>query len=288
MIELMVVIAIIAVLISILTPSLARARMMAKQTREMNAARQLMLAFTCYAGDNRGAVLTGYPAADVVAGPVVVLDDRGKRVVGPEAQRYPWRIVPYLGNNFGALYDDAKVLASLKERESSYTNLGESWGYVGSLFPSMGMNVAFVGGSDKHFANDKLVLKNFGRFYVTKIDEVVRPSRLISFISARVNPGDLDSASGASAAVTLLGQDHFDGYFMVEPPSLVTRNWETSYDDKAVSARKNSGYVALRYSRKAMASCLDGHVDLLPWNELDDMTRWSNKADDPAWYLGKK
>lgn len=288
LIELLVVIAVIGVLISIMAPSLSKARMMARQTRELNAARQLMVAFTCYAGDNKGAVLQGYPTADSVSGSMVVLDDRGKRVIGPEAQRYPWRIVPYLGNNFSAMYNDPKVLASLKEREAAYSTIGESWGYVGSLFPSFGMNIAFVGGSDKHSANDKKVISRFGRFYVSKIDEVSRPSRLISFISARVNPGDLDAASGASAAVTMLGSDHFDGYFMIEPPSFITRNWESVYDERAASARKNSGYVSCRYSRKAMATSLDGHAEMLSWNELDDMTRWSNVANEATWYLGKK
>lgn len=288
LIELLVVIAVIGVLISIMAPSLAKARLMARQTRELNAARQLMVAFTCYAGDNRGAVLQGYPTTDSVSGSMVVLDDRGKRVTGPEAQRYPWRIVPYLGNDFSAMYNDPKVLASLKDREASYSSIGESWGYVGSLFPSFGMNIAFVGGSDKHSANDKKVVSRFGRFYVSKIDEVSRPSRLISFISARVNPGDLDAASGASAAVTMLGQDRFDGYFMIEAPYFTTRNWESVYDERADSARKNSGFVSCRYSRKAMATSLDGHADMLAWNELDDMTRWANSANEPAWFLGKK
>jgi hypothetical protein len=32
----------------------------------------------------------------------------------------------------------------------------------------------------------------------------------------------------------------------------------------------------------------DGHVETLGFAELDDMTRWSDKATDPAWYVGKK
>ncbi|MBS0191429.1 MAG: type II secretion system protein [Phycisphaerales bacterium] len=288
LVELLVVIAIVALLISLAVPSLARARVMARQTREMNAGRQLMVAFTCYAGDNKGAVLQGYPSADQVGGSMVVVDDRGKRIVGPEAQRYPWRIVPYLGNNFSALYDDAKVLASLKERESAYSQIGESWGYVGSLFPSLGMNVAFVGGSDKHYANDKLILKSFGKFYVTRIDDALRPSKLMTFVSARVNPGDLEAASGASAASSLLGQDRFEGYFMVESPWMTARAWQTAYDERADSAKKNSGYVACRFAKKAVASSLDGHTEALGWNELNDMTRWANGATDASWYLGKK
>lgn len=288
LIELLIVIAVIAVLISIMAPSLARARQMAKQTREMSGARQLMVAFTCYSGDNKGAILPGYPSTDAVGGSAIILDDRGKRIYGPEAQRYPWRIVPYLGNDFSAMYNDAKVLSSLKSRESTYSAIGESWGYVGSLFPSFGMNIAFVGGSDKHYANDKLVISKFGRFYATKIDEISRPSRLISFISARANPKDLDAESGASAVATMLGQDRFDGYFMVDAPYFTTRNWQPTYEETAISAKKNSGYVSCRYAKKAMVSAMDGHVEFLTWTELDDMTRWANLANDPAWYLGKK
>lgn len=281
----MVVVAVVAVLISLLAPSLSRARNLAKQTREMNAARQLMLAFTCYAGDNRGGVLVGFPSDAMVGGPMAVVDDRGNRVFGPTAQRYPWRIASYFSGSFGALYDNAKLLSELRDADSQYEQMGIHYPYIVSLYPSLGMNMAFVGGSDKHGANDKLVQKLLGTPYVTKLEEPRRPSRLMTFVSAR---GDEQP--------TLPGMGKLEGYFWVNPPYWQKRLWADVYqadprDPKnpgvPLSVEANSGYVSLRYGGKAVTTAFDGHAEMLGWAELNDMTRWADKATTPDWIVSK-
>lgn len=279
LIELLVVIAVIAVLISIMAPSLVRARMVAKQTREMNAARQLMVGFTCYAGDNKNSVLVGFPSEAMVSGSMVVTDDRGNRVFGPTAQRYPWRIASYFGTGFCALYDNQKLLADLRDAEGQYESMGVHYPYIVSLYPSLGMNIAFVGGSDKHGANDKNFQKLYGRQYVEKIDEPVRPSRMLTFVSAR---GDDQP--------TLPGIGRLDGFFYVAPPYWNVRKWAQAYKENPVSpetVEANSGNVSLRYGGKAVATAFDSHAEMLGWAELNDMTRWSNKATSADWVLAK-
>lgn len=279
LIELLIVIAIVALLLSIMAPTLARTKLLAKQTREMNAARQLMLAFTCYAGDNKNAVLVGFPSEAMVSAGMVVTDDRGNRVFGHTAQRYPWRIASYFSTGFGALYDNQKLLSDLRSAESSYEQIGVHYPYIVSLYPSLGMNIAFVGGSDKDGANDKNFQKLYGRQHVEKLDEPLRPSRMLTFISAR---GDDQP--------TLPGIGRLDGFFAVKPPYWTARKWEQVYVENPVTPKTvevNSGNVSLRYAKKAVASAFDGHAEMLGWSELTDMTRWSNKATSADWVLAK-
>jgi prepilin-type N-terminal cleavage/methylation domain-containing protein len=174
LIELLVVIAIVGLLVSILLPSLGRARMAARQTREMSAARSLMLAFTMYADASRGLVLPGYPTRDMVDGPVRVLDDTGERVLDEKAQRYPWRLAPFLDYEFsGGLYENDKLLADIRAGAGDYARYGVDLQYIVSLYPSLGMNIAFVGGSDRHTEFDPVFRRLFGRVYVERVEDAV-------------------------------------------------------------------------------------------------------------------
>ena len=64
LVELLVVIGIIAVLISILLPSLSRAREQANQVKCMNNLRQIGIAFQLYANENKLAFPAGYAVPD--------------------------------------------------------------------------------------------------------------------------------------------------------------------------------------------------------------------------------
>lgn len=273
LIEVLVTISVIAVLISIALPTLKNARGVARQTREMVGAQQLMVAFNCYAGDNKSAVLTGLPSAAAVNASMLVTDDRGRRLFAPAAQRYPWRIAPYFSTGIIALYDNQKLMTDLRDAGDRYEKVGFSYPYFFSLFPALGMNVAFVGGSVDH-GMDPLSEKTFGRRYVARMDEPRRPSRLLTFVSARPSPAWTFPDIGTS-----------EGYFLVEAPYSSQRKWASAYSAKDPNS---SGFVALRHNKKAISAMFDGHVETLGFAELDDMTRWSDKATDPAWTLGKK
>ena len=73
LIELMVVIGIIALLISILLPSLSAAREAANKTKCANNLRQIGNAFTAYANDNKGS----YPRLPAAVGVNPILNERG-------------------------------------------------------------------------------------------------------------------------------------------------------------------------------------------------------------------
>jgi hypothetical protein len=233
-----------------------------------------MAAFNLYANDSKGAILPGYLTAALVAGPIIVQDDAGNRLTGETAQRFPWRLAPYLDYNFRGLYKDDRLLQDIRDAQSVYTPLGVDYRYVVSLYPSLGMNTPFVGGSANHLAFNPAVPSPFGRFWVAKIDEPIHPDKLIVFISARAEQ---------SSGIPSLGRP--EGYFRVEPPNFTARTWQARYDPDAPYPGVNSGFVALRYAGRAVAAAFDGHADMLGWEPLQDMRRWSNRAQTADWVL---
>jgi hypothetical protein len=236
-----------------------------------------MVAFTVYADDHKGAVLPGYPTAPMVNGPMEVLDEEGERILGAEAQRYPWRLAPYLDYNFKGLYKDDRLLTEIKDNEPIYKGLGVDYRYVVSLYPALGMNVAFVGGSEKFLAFNPSSQQVFGKFYTACIDEPRRPADLIGFASARA-----EEAAWASK----LGPP--EGFFRVEPPRFAEPSWEDAYDPATTNPGANSGFVSLRWGGTAVAAMFDGHAGSLNWEQLRDMRRWADAADAPDWVLEPK
>lgn len=268
LIELLVVIAIVAILIGLLAPVLAGARGAARQARELAAGQQLMIALQQYAHDNAGAVLPGYTKPEWVSpsGRMRVQDDAGQPLYGLTAQRYPWRLAPYLDYQFRGLYQDDTLLQDLRSDRDMYE-------YLVSLYPSMGMNVMHIGGSANHFAFSRQHEREFGRFYVYRDDLARRPSSLITFASAR-----------SSRQTFIPGFSEPEGHFYINPPTHAAK-WESSYDANADFPGNNSGFVSLRHNGRAVSAMFDGHASLLSWDDLRDMRRWSNRADDPDWTL---
>lgn len=264
LIELLVVIAIIAILISILLPSLGAARGLAKATRELAAAQQTMIAFQLYAQDNGGRLLTGMPDRRDVVGRHAPLDDTGDPIADPLiAQRYPWRLAPYFDYNFRGLYGDAKALAALRERQDDFV-------YTVSLYPSLGMNVTYVGGSVNHLG-DTTSQRVFGKVFLERDDQANRPTQVIAFASARFR-----------GAGTIEELPEPEGFFRVEPPTFGS-GWQDSYDDRAMNPGINSGFVSLRHGGKAVSAMLDGHAEVLGWDELRDMRKWADQATGEDW-----
>lgn len=264
LIELLVVIAIIAILISILLPSLGAARGLAKAARELAAAQQTMIAFQLYAQDNSGRLLTGMPDRRDVTGRDAPLDDQGDPIADPIiAQRYPWRLAPYFDYNFRGLYGDTRALAALRDRRDDFV-------YTVSLYPSLGMNVAYVGGSVNHLG-DTTSQRVFGKVFLERDDQASRPTEVIAFASARFRgPGTIEELPEP------------EGFFRLEAPTFGV-GWQEAYDDRATNPGVNSGFVSLRHGGKAVTAMLDGHAEVQGWQELRDMRRWADQATGVDW-----
>ncbi|MFT3684173.1 MAG: type II secretion system protein [Phycisphaerales bacterium] len=261
LIELLVVIVIITVLLALICPALGRAKAIAKQTRELSTGSQLMRASMTYATDFRSFVMPGYvPNSWTLNGSV--RDETGAAVMGQPARRYPWRIAPYLDYTFAGLYDDRNIL----ERYSARPD----YQYVVSLSPSMGMNADFVGGNDDNgLAFNSTGLRQYGKFYIQRIDDAQRASSLIVFASAR----GVDPEGGT-----------VNGFHRIEAPAFTTQRWSAAKqtDD---SQPQDHGFVHARFAGSAVVSMLDGHGDAKSIDDLRDMRLWADKATSATWML---
>ena len=276
LIELLVVIAIIALLIGILLPALAGARAVGRQCVELSAAKQLLASYTLYADDNSGKVLAGYPTNEMIRGRGAPLDMFGEPIGGDPAseeiaKRYPWRIAPYLDYNFGGLYT-YDIDFSLPDIE-----------YRISLYPTLGINASFVGGNSRDLAFDSRMQQIYGQWFIRRIDQSRRASELITFVSARGQNEGEDAIEGLDPRQ--------QGYFLVRSPNLFSttgRQWEDQYEAMAPDVGINSGFVSLRHRGKAVTGMIDGHAQMLGWNALNDMQRWSDFADSANWMLSPR
>ncbi len=248
LIELLVVIAVIAVLAALAFPVFGKAKESGMRGAEIAAARKLMAGFGSYVADRGGAVMPGLKNP----GPEEKLTDaNGNEVSDPGArERYAWRIAPYIG------YDvDGTLLVNNAQAAPPHDPM---FSYLVSALTTLGMNTTFVGGdfggSALIKAGDQRTMRRLGPFYVQNVSQSVQPSKLIVFASA------LNSMGGEKSV----------GNYRVFPPRM--RDGDGSRID-------------YRFDGKAVSACLDGHVELLGPEEMQDMRRWSNlaaMADDPS------
>lgn len=277
LIELLVVIAVVAVLVGVLVPALAGARSTARMAKELAAAQQLNVAHALYAADSSDLVLPGYAPAQWVApgGPLRVADETGQPITMVDAaQRYPWRIAPYLSYNFAGLYQSLPFLNDLRQGAPQFASWGIDWRYLVSVYPSLGMNTRFIGGDARRLGFNPATSARFGRIILTRLSDARRPERLMVWTSAR---------EGVVSWAPEIGSP--EGFFAVDAPYTTVRQWNASYDPGAPNPGSASGNVSLRHRGRAVSGMIDGHAEALNWEQIQDMTRWCDLATGPDWTL---
>lgn len=274
LVELLVVVGLIGLIVAIGVPTFRTIQEHAARTREMAAARSLVVGWTSYATEQSGAIIPGFKPglkASYGEGEEIPPDAFGG---GPTiSARWPWRLAAHLDFNLQSMYvgEQGARLSALENGDPS------EYLYFGSLYPSFGMNTTFVGGDSERsgFLPDTLPNGNpnpLGRFYAARLSQILRPADLIVFASARTQATP-DSSM-------------WDGYFRLEPPRFLDRQWTTSYEpDNAASF----GNLAVRTKSgqrdEAITATADGSVKLESVRTLEDMRRWAPGADAWDWDL---
>ena len=264
MVELLVVIGIVLILMGFVISIGGKVRKQAREVTERNAARQSLIAWTSYALDHNGDLLPGYRSG------LEAMTPDGQPIsastIGVAGNRYPWRLAPYLGYNFDVLYvnDQNQYLEQLRSDDYS------SYVYTAATFPSLGINATWVGGDEIDGCFNPALTNLLGNFYSSSMSQIRNPQRLTVFASARGN----SSPNG--------GGDTIEGYFKVASPAFSSRRWETEYDEDDSTS---FGNVSGRWDGRTVISRVDGSVDALTTEELDDMRLWADRADSKDWKL---
>jgi len=245
LIELLVCITVVGLLLGLAQSGYSRVLSASRRTAEVGAGKNLITAYLAAAMDNQGVLMKAYDVQGVAT------DSQGNIMSGEDdhaAHRWVWRLAPYLNYQ---LYGSALVNQQMKLIQD-LGGLGQT--YMVSAVPSFGLNAGFVGGNDY---DEKLRKLEASGQCITRLNQAT-PS-VIAFVSAR------------SQAI---GQN-YEGFYYVTSPTYPTA-WSKQYDPKGNP--KASGYVSARYDQQAVVARLDGGVEVLSFDELKDMRRWSKDA----------
>lgn len=245
LIELIVTVTIVAALGGLSASGYITIKEKARMATEVNAARNLSVAYLADATDHNGRLMPGYKSDPEAT------DLCGRSLAYPMNARYPWRLAANAPRMEGIFLfnGNERVLAE------------ENSDYLASVSPNLGINAVLVGGhfgTGSPLAPTPRIIAHFGKFYIDRVAEAAAPEKLIVFSSARS------------------GEDR-PGYFEVRPPNLISEVWSGEKFQNDAPAFRH-GFVDMRYGEKAVVANLAGNVELLDEKQLRDMTRWSNQA----------
>lgn len=287
LVELLVVIAVIALLMGILLPTLASARRSAVAAKELVIAKHLITGYTLYAQDNKNALLPGYLRgswAKPERRRFMVYDNptdssEATRLTGSVIRPYPWRLMPYVEFAYPAMIVDKSLLSGVQSATDA-KNDGRAFHRAMARHPSFGLNTTYVGGDAHRGGFYAPSLARWGAFYVTRLDQVIFPNRLLVFASAR---GVLRDSGGQKVP----------GYHRIEGPwhATPTSNSVPAFVKWSAGARFDPdlptttyGHVDFRHEHRTVAAMFDTHAESLSLDQISDMTRWANKATERDWH----
>lgn len=243
MVELLVVVAILGLLAGISSGAYQKAVSKASMSSEINAGKNLILAYQLATTENGGRFLPAYDASAKD-----VKNASGQPIsMSVVRARYPFRLAPYFN------YQMTGVIL-VNRNESQIVKImgpsGTMYDYGLSVFPAMGINRYLVGG------------------YMGSGGSVQYASECIQ------SQGQVEKSVIVFASA---GETDVDGFEYVVAPQGPAGQWSSAKWTKD-SSPGDYGHLAARYDGKAVCAFLDGSVKVLSIDELRDMRLWSRNA----------
>ena len=156
--ELLIVVAVIAVLIGLIAVSIRGVRAAAERTNSLSALRQMAMAYNLYSQDNNGRLLPGYIGVALMGTgqpfeKLSITVSGGDPLMDEDMQSYVWRLAPYADDSWQTFFEDTSVGAMAEFTEDygrmETPGVGHTPGFI-SESPSFGLNSIFVGGDSEH------------------------------------------------------------------------------------------------------------------------------------------
>ena len=283
-IEMLVIIVVIAILMGLLIPAISGGIRRAKKTTELNAIRQVGLAWQLYSGSNREHLMPGFLRPEVqgiwevayaypdgsIVDPAPTYEEGLPNMAGP----WPWRLLDRMNYDWRTLlgYDDI---------EWSDTTVVEHAAEI-ALSPGFAYNGYYLGGwweaegagriPKPEFNSVQLADGRTANVVATTAAQVRSPAGVLAFISCfRAEPGVHghlpDYTPGADLAIPRLLAD-------VEQWNLLTGGNIDAFEFTSPPIGRYNGLPAVSFA--------DGHVDDLPISDLTDQRLWIPSAQEVA------
>lgn len=250
LVELLIVIAIIAVLVGLVFFSFRNVRAGATRLESQSALRQMIMAHGSYSADHRMELMPGYLDLNALGdlelrvlyedGPPIFDVTLATNCDGDrcDASSYVWRMAPYLDNAWQTYlvdYRSKEIESRIEDEVSAQDDADRVYGpgtatgtQLGlSEIPAFGMNSIYVGGDTTHGGD---MIKQYHPWQpdnetiaATRLSEVRNPSTLIVFApTAEADP----SLGSESPYVFFDGLEFAQGFPQIQPPMLVVGDEE--------------------------------------------------------------
>jgi len=294
LVEMLITLAIIALLMGLLLTGLRAARDSARETRQMSNLRQLFVPWHAYSVSNNEQVLPGFLESGVQqAWKVKFRNSSGQEVAPALAQTYAWRLAGFM---------DYSIELTISYMDSGNASFNESLfepgaraftmpaplatveslpGSAVALQPEFGYNAYYMGGwyemiggsPTMRFIDAKNPTTNAPITPVARsIAAITRPENIITFCGSTFSgAGDFKDAEPTAS-----------GSAWVVPPWLgASKIWEIGgggIDDFAVTVLVPQAVPLRRFNMIPYATA-DGSQRTGTFSELRNMRMWTNRQD---------